>query len=106
MIFFMVFLAPKERHETVGDDVKGYGDAHIGVVKGVDGSEIILASQYYIKGCAVIVQLLLVIPLFIIVRYTHLHLLKLLNIYIYILMREPLLLSGQIKMSGFHPTVL
>ena len=48
--------------------MKGYGDAHIGVVKGVDGSEIILASQYYIKGCAVIVQLL-VIPLFIIVRY-------------------------------------
>lgn len=52
----------------MGNDVKGYGDAHIGVVKGVDGSEIILASQYYIKGCAVIVQLL-VIPLFIIVRY-------------------------------------
>ncbi len=32
------------------------------------GQKIILASQYYIKGCAVIAQLL-VIPLFIIVRY-------------------------------------
>ena len=85
--------------------MKGYGDAHIGVVKGVDGSEIILASQYYIKGCAVIVQLL-VIPLFIIVRYPFTFVKIVKYTYIYILMREPLLLSGQMKMSGFHPTML